>query len=206
MARIKIRGRREELTLDNERALKLKRRKFGLDNVEKAKPNDGVDLGIWAGEYGQIVSIEIETASVTPASRQQERMDAEEQAEKEAWAKLTPEEKASRIARFKLSYSVRLNDFTAEPPAKVLKELNKRLIEFFTEDSEAPHYPQELVEDLLPPKTGTQSLAERMRVTEENLAPDRKCIQCGNQLPPNVAEYCSGSCMLDARNGKVSTK
>ncbi len=63
MALIKIKGRKDALTIPDDVARKIKQRKFGDESrgVEKALSNDLVDLGDeWSGEYGQIVSIELE--------------------------------------------------------------------------------------------------------------------------------------------------
>lgn len=61
MALIHIRRRQEPITISDERARILKDRKFGneIKHVQKAEPSESVDLGEWAGEYGEIRAIDI---------------------------------------------------------------------------------------------------------------------------------------------------
>lgn len=61
MANIKIKGRTESIIISNDLAKKIKLLKFGDENGNnKASSTDLIDLGEWAGEIGEIRSIEIE--------------------------------------------------------------------------------------------------------------------------------------------------
>ena len=80
MAIIEIRGRREKLTIDNARALKIKTLRFGdINGNGMADSKDGIEIGEWTGELGKIISIEIEKPRVYK--------------QEEVWQEPTPEEK-----------------------------------------------------------------------------------------------------------------
>lgn len=204
MATIKIRGRLEPITIENDRAYKVKQRKFGLDGVEKAEPTDVVDLGDWAGEYSRIVEIEM-----TKERRQGEDPEVvrqrEEEAQRQKWLAMSPEEKAKNTGRFKLSYSMRLGDFKAEPPEKVMAEVQARLLKYYTENPKAENYGS-LLDDLLPQKlSGAPTLAESKTVEAQK--PNGKHCKnpkCGKELTGRLDEFCSGACMLAAKNGEVA--
>ena len=66
MGRIKIKGRRENIELDDTRCQKLKNKWLGLNGERKADIKDLVDIGDWAGEYSQIDSIEIVKEKIDP--------------------------------------------------------------------------------------------------------------------------------------------
>ena len=204
MAKIKIRGRLEPIEIENEKAQKVKDRKFGFNGVEKAEPTDLVDLGEWAGEYSRIVEIEMTKTSSTRdyAAEKQER---EEQERKEQWLKMSPETKAEQIGWFKLAYSMRLGQFKTDPPENVIKEVTARLVKFYTENPTAETYPHSLTEDLLPKKGNTQTLAEKMKMNGDS---ERVCKNpnCDNKLPHHVKDFCSGKCMLESKNGQLSTE
>jgi hypothetical protein len=62
MAKIFIKGRNEPLEVQNEIAKQVKHRWCGdvSTGAGKAEKSDIVDLGDWAGEYGQIRCIELD--------------------------------------------------------------------------------------------------------------------------------------------------
>lgn len=59
MAQVHIKKRARPIELDYSRAKILKQRKYGYDGVAKAEASDQVDLGEWAGQYGEILSIDM---------------------------------------------------------------------------------------------------------------------------------------------------
>jgi hypothetical protein len=205
MATIKIRGRKEVITLDDDRAKKLKNRKFGLNQTAKADPQDLVDLGVWAGEYGRIIEIEITGRTETVDQRAKQA--AKDKAEEERWMKSKPEVKAQGVGRFKLVYASRLGDFSAQPSKDVLKKVEKVQCEFYKKNPNTRHLPLEAYGDLLPPvteKSATRAtVAKKMSATMANKENGRKCKKCDTPLTGNVKDYCSGSCMLAAENGEV---
>lgn len=71
MALIHIKKRATPIELDFERARKLKQRKYGYDGISKAENTDQVDLGEWAGQYGEIISID---TSVDRSRRSNEKV------------------------------------------------------------------------------------------------------------------------------------
>lgn len=64
MALIKIRGRKEPITVDNARGRQIKTLRFGdAAGNGKADPHDDLDLGDeWAGMLGQVEWIQLELA------------------------------------------------------------------------------------------------------------------------------------------------
>lgn len=69
MARIRIKGRTEEIIVDNDKARRIKARWAGdpQNNITKADRGDILDLGEWSGEYGSIRSIELDRWAPPPA-------------------------------------------------------------------------------------------------------------------------------------------
>lgn len=62
MAIIYIKGKQDPIHVPNDKAAKIKQRWLGDPefDIPKAEYTDIIDLGEWAGEYGQIKGIEIE--------------------------------------------------------------------------------------------------------------------------------------------------
>lgn len=203
MALIKIRGRADPIVIDNERAKKLKARKFG-DGVAKADPHDLVDLGDWAGEYGRITEIELDRKDTYAEAKRRE--EEKEKAETERWLALPAKEKGANTMRFKLSWSIRIKDFKAEVPEKVLKQVQEIQTKYYEEHPKAENCPSSLYEHLLPEKLKGASLAAQKRVQAQQ-PNGRKCInkKCGKELTGNIREFCSGECMLEVKNGALST-
>lgn len=61
MAKVRIKRKLELLTIDDDRARSLKNRWLGINGASKAEVTELLDLGSWAGNYGQIDGVEIET-------------------------------------------------------------------------------------------------------------------------------------------------
>lgn len=77
MARIKIRGRKEPIEVDNARARSVKALIFGnTDGTGKADPHEYLDLGdAWAGMVGQVDWIELDRV-IQPSKTKAVQIDA----------------------------------------------------------------------------------------------------------------------------------
>lgn len=66
MARVKIRGRKDAIEIEDSRARQIKVLRFGKpDGTGKADPHDDLDLGDdWAGMLGQVDWIELDRKTV----------------------------------------------------------------------------------------------------------------------------------------------
>lgn len=71
MALISIKGRKDPIEVPNDIARKVKRRWLGVFETGegKAEKTDVLDLGDWAGEYGQIKSVELDKFQSKPKSK-----------------------------------------------------------------------------------------------------------------------------------------
>lgn len=168
MAIIKIRGRAEPLTIDDERARKVKNRKFGTGGVPKAEPTELVDLGVWSGEYGRIVEVEFPSSEKDDVAEMRRKLD---QLDRQKFLSLSPKLKAQRVGWFKILYAGRLGDWRAEPSPELLDR-----VVAFQETWYASHpksMPMQLSSrdygDLLPERSyEAPTLAEKMRVNHES--------------------------------------
>lgn len=204
MARIVIKGRRDPIEIENDRAQKIKDRWLGLNGAVKAEPNDVLDLGIWSGEYGRIGEIEMTFYSAgSPVEDKTAKYQEEERKRLEEWAKLTPEEKGKRLAPFKLAYGVRTGKYNEPVPEDILKKAEKVQVEFYKKNPKAFGVPNEVFGSLLPPRTAP-TIAQKMTVNTEKVLSGIKCI-CGKELYLGQ-EACSGKCLLEKKNGGLSTK
>lgn len=205
MAKIKIKGRIEAIELDNARAQKIKDRKFGDNGVEKADPQDLVDLGDWSGEYSRIVEIDMDKDERTRVDPQEQQRIEEKEAD-ERWEKMSPEAKGKSTGWFGLAYSANIGDFSARPSEDLLKKVQKAQAEYYKKNPKVRKMPTEAYGDLLPSKKNKAGIAEKMSVDEikEN---DSKCenIKCGIELKGGLSRFCSGKCMLIVQNGDLST-
>ena len=77
MATIKIRGRREPITVDDTRARKIKVLRFGdVNGKGKADPHEDLDLGDeWAGTIGMVEWVELGKAKEIPKFKVIRRLD-----------------------------------------------------------------------------------------------------------------------------------
>ena len=206
MGKIKIRGRLEPIEIENSRAQQIKDRKFGNNGAEKADPQDLVDLGEWSGEYSRIVEIELTKTRVDTRDTSEEAREREEKVAAEKWAKLTPEEKGKSIGWFGLAYSSQLGDYSAKPSEELTKKVQKVQAAYYKKNPTHTRVPSEAYGKLLPEKKGTASLAQKMSM--DNLGNGKVCQnkKCGKKLSGNLDKFCSGSCMLTAQNGELSTE
>lgn len=170
MALIKIRGRLEPVVVDDERAKRIKERKFGKDGVGAALPNELIDLGDWAGEYGRIVEVELSKKS-SDASDPMELEKKRNKEERDKWLAQPVKYKANTVGWFKILYATRMGDFKAEPPADVLEKVVALHERLYAADKflipmriGASEYG-----DLLPPKkSGNTKLGAKMRITHND--------------------------------------
>lgn len=191
MAIIVVKGRREPIELENDRALKIKARWLGLDDTPKADPNDVVDLGVWAGEYGRIVEIEMTKAvngdkPEDPMAKQE----AEQRRLDEEWRKMTPDQKSKATGKFKLKYLIMAK---AQPEPAVVAKAEALLLAFYKKAKPEVHAPDEIWYPLLP---------------KPYILPPPKpliCSVCKVKEAKRNSLYCSGKCELDAKNGQIST-
>ena len=196
MAFIKIRGRREPVEIDNERARQVKARKFGTDTIEKADPREDLDLGdVWSGEYGQVIGIEL-TPVKKPQKSKQEEYQEEERKRIEAWNKLTPTQKGKHLGRFKFIFASRSGNYRQDPPTSILKEAEKIQTTYYKKHPKALECPRAEYEELLPTALEGASLAASKSVDadkENGLVCQNP--KCGKKLTGNLKKYCSGDCM-----------
>lgn len=161
MATIKIRGRTDSIYLDDERAKKIKDRKFGTPLIAKADANELIDLGDWSGEYGRIIEIEI-------SKKEQEDWRAvERRAQKEQDERLLARPLSVRsreLGWFKLAYSTRTGDFKWQPGAELAEKVIELQTRYFTEHPGAFTVPTDVYGDLLPRKSGVLPIAVSKRV------------------------------------------
>lgn len=170
MAFIKIIGRADPLVVDDKLARQIKERKFGTDKVVKAEPGELIEIahggGEWAGEYHRIKEIDIGRASENKVSFDEERRKENEHMER--LLARPAHVKGQELSYYKLCYSVRCGDYKWEPS----QELAAQVIAFQTEYFEAhPRdftIPSKLYGDLLPPKRGVKSLAQKFRVQHDD--------------------------------------
>lgn len=126
MAFIYIRGRREPIEIENDRARKIKALRFGDINGEnKADPSEMVDLGDdWAGELGKITAVEI---TKKPVERAKSDPEAEHKIEEARMLALPIETRLEQLGYgyFKLSWWMRSGQREKEPPEAVMAEAAK---------------------------------------------------------------------------------
>lgn len=87
MGIIKIKGKKEGVTVPNEVARQIKARWLGLSGEQKRSPDSTLDLGDeWSGYYGDIKSVELE--KVATQQKQRRNTVSEQQAKEFAETKL----------------------------------------------------------------------------------------------------------------------
>lgn len=213
MARIKIRGRQEYIEIENDRAKKLKLLKFGDDTHPAAAPTELVDLGDWSGELGRVVEIEMTKKDDSEARRREEEAEKQrkEKEEAERWLKLPAEEKAKPATMFETIYCLRTTgQFRGEVPADIAKKAYEIRVAWFKKNPSSTHCPQsEYPADILPPKKGTMPSNPVEALTKSMSVGDPKEVRlckCGKELTRMQRAFCSGKCMLEAKNGGLSTE
>jgi len=147
--------------------------------VEKALPNELIDLGEWAGEYGRIVEIELSSKKdeVDRNAEDRKREEAEIRRKEQLFLALPPEQKAKTCVFFEVAYCTRrLNQIKCDIPAEDAKRAYDIRVEWFKNNPKSSRCPtSEYPADLVPKKgRGAASMvADKMRVThrpEENIA------------------------------------
>lgn len=148
MAIITIRGRREPITIENDRARKIKLLRFGdLAGNGKADPGEMIDLGDeWAGEIGKISSIEI-SREIPKTNR-----NFEEETEKEIkiFIALSPEKKGAHTGWFEIAYAMRTG--FKKPSEELLTKVREFQIQYFRKNTTIGKIPPDAYGELLPTK------------------------------------------------------
>lgn len=146
MAEVKIRGRVDPVIVTNERAIKVKEIWKDLRNPR----SDIMDLDTWCGELGRIVDINLDTARLNKYA-DQDRKKREEDAEREAWKRQPPSDKAKTLGHFKLTWWAR-NGMKGpkEPPELLMKKAYEIALAYYTKYPHAEGVPLEAFSRLLP--------------------------------------------------------
>lgn len=166
---ISVRGRKEPISLDDERGKAIKILRFGtIDNMgrrlkEPADPKDDIDLGSWVGEIGMIRSIEHEKTFNREDARA--KMRREDDAYWTQWFTLSSKEKSKHLGRFKFFYAGRVRfDKTNHPTKKLLAQAQKVQLEYYEKNAMAREVPVHLLDPLLPKRQKHFSLSEKLSV------------------------------------------
>lgn len=178
MALIYIKRKREPIEVSNDRARKIKQLRFGDPDGSgnnKAEPTEMIDLGDeWAGELGQIVSVEMTKERPVAVKQNNEEV---ERLEQEARLRALPIEKrvhAIGFGFFKLSWWMRSGQREKEPPEAVMSLAEKAALDYLKEHKDATQIASNVYEPILTKYWGKReptTLADKMRVIhkpEEN--------------------------------------
>jgi hypothetical protein len=138
MALVFIKRKKEPVEISNERARRIKVLRFGDQFGEnKAEPTELVDLGDeWAGEIGQIVSVEI--TKDRPHEKIVEDPDKEYRAFIESQLKLSLRDRASQLARFSMMWFARSSFSEKEPPQEVKDMAREAGLKWLTANPNEP--------------------------------------------------------------------
>jgi len=135
--------------MTNDRAVKVKERWLGTDDVPKAPDDAKVDLGDWAGAFGEIVGVDLDpvrTEMDDPVARYA-REDAENRI---AMLKLSPRERSEKeMGRFSFRWFTRSHLKEKYPPVKVVEEAIVLGELYFKANPDEPFMPPEVHEPLL---------------------------------------------------------
>lgn len=156
-ARVFIKGRKEPIEIENDRARKLKILRFGDANGNgKADPMQGIDLGDeWAGELGKISSVELERREQTKQAFDQEQSCLEDAMKILA---IPIAERAKLVGQFKLEWFMRSNLTEKDPPEDVVAQAQEISLGYYTENPQAIRVARELFEPLLSARWGGKNL------------------------------------------------
>lgn len=173
MGLIHIKNRKEPIRVSNDRAAQVKKIRFGTvmpdgSVIGKADPRDDLDLGGWCGEIGQVRAVEIEPevkARVDDSAQE----DEEVRKRNESWLRQTPEKKAEHMEYFKICWSSRHGFARVEIPRDVLDKAYKIQVEYYRQNPRALMTPSEKFNAILPPKKGSKTLAEKMKVNLDDI-------------------------------------
>lgn len=163
MGFIYIKRRREPIEVANDRAYRVKCRWLGIDDTPKAEPTEVLDLGEWAGEYSQIVSVEMSKEAPKPAKTYEE-----EEREKHAELMRTPvEERAKMLGAFKLGWFVRSHMTQKEPPATVMDVAERVALAYLKKNPRVAFATNDVFEPIFKQHFGKKAaptLAEKMTI------------------------------------------
>lgn len=196
MAKIRIIGRSEEITVDNEKARKIKSRWLGDESkgIPKAEKGDLLDLGDWSGTYGSIRSIELDRWHQPNAPLNEGEV-----------KQLAEDLKAYEQKRIKgRLYS----PFELYCEARGLTRIDPLAGVLVLEPAGYTHVINLMVE--LDKKKGRVEFAKKKDLEslaatapeeahDPTPAPKRTCIMCPNSPNPPRGWYCSGVCLRRAK-------
>lgn len=148
MALIYVKRRKDPIKISNARAQAVKDAKFGNGNTPKAENDEFLDLGIWAGQFGEIVQIELdEVVTVKQDTTEIDRQKEIEKDEAEMRA-MSKEDLAKRhlrmIAMWKWFGWSKMQE--KEAPQEAQEFMLKKLIAFFKKYPNEIYPPTDLVE------------------------------------------------------------
>lgn len=144
MALIYVKRRKDPIKISNARAQAVKDAKFGNGNTPKAENDEFLDLGIWAGQFGEIVQIELDEVATVRAvdTTEQDRQKQIEQDEAEMRA-MSKEDLAQRhlrmFAQWKWFGWSRMQE--KEAPKEAQDFIYKKLLAYFKKNPDEiyPH-------------------------------------------------------------------
>lgn len=149
MSIIIVKGRREPIEIEKDRAKLIKARWLGIDGQPKADPEDILDLGdMWTGQYKRIDSIELNPVFAPHKKNYAEVMQEEAQKEAAQFYLLTPDQKASNREN-RIRYVLRVHfQFSDEMVDQTMQAAKKIVAEYFTQYKNKTTFPKEILQCL----------------------------------------------------------
>lgn len=149
MALIYVKRRKDPIKISNSRAQAVKDAKFGNGNTPKAENDEFLDLGIWAGQFGEIVQIELdEVATVNSVDTTQQDRQKELEQEEALMRSMSKEDLAKRhlrmIANWKWFGWSKMQD--KEAPQDAQDFMFKKLLAFFKKYPNEIYPPTDMIE------------------------------------------------------------
>lgn len=149
MALIYVKRRKDPIKISNARAQAVKDAKFGNGNTPKADNEEFLDLGIWAGQFGEIVQIELDEVSVsTPPKSNEPSQEEMMKKEDDRLLSLSIEDRAEHHLKFISQWHwfgwSKMQEKEAPDDAKDF--MRKKLIAFFKKYPNEPRVPNQLKE------------------------------------------------------------
>lgn len=147
MALIYVKRRKDPIKISNQRAQAVKDAKFGNGDTPKAENDEFLDLGIWAGQFGEIVQIELDEVvsvkAVDTTELDRQKQIEQDEAEMRAMSK---EDLANRHLRmFALWKWFGWSHMQEkEAPQEAQDFMYKKLLSFFKKNPSAIYPPNEL--------------------------------------------------------------
>lgn len=156
MAFIFIKRRKEPIDISPERAYKIKCRWLGIDGVEKADPTDTVDIGSWAGEYSQILSIEIPKDRKPVDNVKFDTSDDTFKKEEMRLLAMPIEDRAKLLDMFEIRWFMRSGMTEKIVPQDVIEQAKALAYEYFKNNPLSAFVPLDVFEPLLAMRWGVK--------------------------------------------------